>query len=248
MSNKNTIILSVVGLVVLLLVALTISISIISKQKRNVVNQEQLYNAITDTLKTWKDKDNLNLAKIQIMQTDKAKDFLNIKNLTGTNLELQNLIKSQKGKIKDLNAALILKSETTITDTTRVFYPIGGDTIVFSKSILLDKIVNEWINVTFGFKMGNSYFDMNLNNVYEVTMGYEGGNLFKKGIPYATVKNLNPYTTTTDMKVYQVQIPKQKRFGIGLQVGYGGLYDIMNKKLGHGVYVGLGGTYNIINW
>ena len=74
------------------------------------------------------------------MQTDKASDFIEIRNLTGTNLELQNLIKRQGKQIKDLNTALILKEETIIRDTTRLYYPIEGDTLIFSKSVLLDTI------------------------------------------------------------------------------------------------------------
>lgn len=244
--NKLHIIyLVVVGL---LIAALTITFVSLNRQKSKFVDQEELYNAITDDLKTWKNKDSLNLAKIQIMQTDKAKDFLNIKNLTGTNLELQNLIKSQGKKIKDLTAALVIESNTSYTDTLRMFYPIGGDTIVFSKSVLLDSISNEWIDVMFGFNRGFSYLDVNIKNKYEIVMGFEGGNLFKRGIPYATITNLNPYTSTKEMRVYQVRVPKQKRFGLGFQAGFGGVYDIQQKSIGYGPYIGVGVNYNIINW
>ena len=232
----------------LLIVALTITFVSLSKQKSKFVDQEELYNAVTGELKTWRNKDSLNLAKIQIMQTDKAKDFLKINNLTGANLDLQNLVKAQGKKIKDLTAALVIESETSFTDTLRVFYPIGGDTIVFSKSVLLDTISNEWIDAMFGFNKGFSYLDLKIKNKYEIVMGFEGGNIFKRGIPYATLTNLNPYTSTKEMRVYQVRVPKQRRFGVGLQAGFGGVYDIQQKSIGYGPYVGLGINYNIINW
>lgn len=244
--NKLHIIyLVVVGL---LIAALTITFVSLNKQKSKFVDQEELYNSVTDDLKTWKNKDSLNLAKIQIMQTDKAKDFLNIKNLTGTNLELQNLIKSQGKKIKDLTAALVIESNTIYTDTLKMFYLIGGDTIIFSKSVLLDSISNPWIEATFGFNKGFSYLDVNVKNKYEVVMGFEGGSLFKRGIPYATITNLNPYTSTKEMRVYQVRVPRQKRFGLGFQAGFGGVYDIQQKSVGYGPYIGIGINYNIINW
>ena len=144
--------------------------------------------------------------------------------------------------------SLILKEETIIRDTTRLYYPIGGDTLIFSKSVLLDTLKNNWIDATYGFNKGFSYLDLKVKNEYELTIGYEGGNLFKRGIPYAIVKNRNPYTVTTDLRVYQVSVPKPKRYGISLQTGFGGLYNINTKTLGYGPYVGLGVNYNILLW
>jgi hypothetical protein len=113
---------------------------------------------------------------------------------------------------------------------------------------LLDTIKNKWIDVTYGFNKGRSHFDLKIVNEYELTIGYEGGNLFKKGTPYAIVKNRNPYTTTTDLRVYQVAVPKQKRYGFALQAGFGGFYDLKTTNIGYGPYVGLGFSYNIIRW
>lgn len=236
------------GVIVILLGVAILLFSLLSEKISDYKEQVELYNSITDTLRIWKDKDSLNLAKIQVMQTDKASDFIKIKNLTGTNLELQNLIKRQRKQIKDLNTALILKEETVIRDTTRLYYPIEGDTLIFSKSVLLDTLKNNWINVTYGFNKGISYLDLSIINEYEITIGYEGGNIFKKGVPYAVVRNLNPYTVTKDLRVYQVSIPKQKRFGISLQSGFGGFYDMKNSNIGYGPYIGLGFSYNIIKW
>lgn len=218
------------------------------KYKKAKDSQIELYNALTDTLKVYKTKDNLNAAKIQVIETEREKDFLNIKNLEGLNLELQHLVKNKNKEIDKLNAALIIASETRYSDTIRQYYPINGDTIIFSQSLLLDQINNNWINATFGFKYGFSYLDLNIKNQYNVTIGYEGKTLFKPGIPYAEVVNLNPYTITSGMKVYQVSLPKPKRFGISFQSGFGGLYDIYNKNLGYGIYAGLGFNYTIFSW
>lgn len=246
MNNKINIIL--LGIIAILLgVAIFLGVTA-NENKNNYRDQVNLYNAITDTLQTWKDKDSLNNAKIQVMQTEKASDFLKIQNLTGTNLELQNLIKSQGKRIKDLNTALIVKSETIIRDTTRIYYPIEGDTIIFSQSVLLDSIENEWITALYGFNKGRSILDFTLINDYQITIGYEGGNVFRQGIPFATIKNLNPYTITNDLRVYQTSMKKQKRIGISLQTGFGGLYNINTKTLGYGPYIGLGINYNILLW
>ena len=195
--------------------------SLLNEKRSDYKEQVELYNSITDTVKFYKNKDSLNVAKIQVMQTDKEFDFLKIKNLTGTNLELQNLIRNKDKEIKDLNTALIHKDETVYIDTLRMYYPIGGDTIIFSQSVLLDTINTKWINAKYGFNRGFSYLNLKVYNEYQITIGYEGGNLFKKGTPYGIVTNMNPYTSTKDMRVYQVSVPKQKRMGISFQTGFG---------------------------
>lgn len=243
--KKNTIIFTISFVAIVIIISL---IALLVNSRRDVVSQKDLYEAITDSLYSYKTKDSLNAVRIQIIQTDREKDFLTIKNLTGTNLELQNLVKNKDKQISELSAALILKDETVIYDTTRVFHPIGGDTLVFSQSILLDTINTQWYDATFGFRYGFSHLDLKIRNQYNVTLGYEGGNLFKRGTPYARVVNLNPYTQTTDMRVYQVAVPPPKRFGLGIQSGFGGLYDIRNNNLGYGFYIGLGFSYNIIKW
>lgn len=236
------------GVIVILLGVAILLFSLLNEKRSDYKEQVELYNAITDTVKFYRNKDSLNVAKIQVMQTDKESDFLKIKNLTGTNLELQNLIKNKDKKIKDLNTALIHKDETVYVDTLRMYYPIGGDTIIFSQSVLLDTINNKWINAKYGFNKGFSYLDLKVYNEYQITIGYEGGNLFKKGTPYGIVTNMNPYTSTKDMRVYQVSVPKQKRMGISFQAGFGGVYDMKNSNIGYGPYIGLGLNYNIIKW
>ncbi len=235
------------GGVIVILLGVTILLSSLLNEKRSDYKEQvELYNSITDTVKFYKNKDSLNVAKIQVMQTDKESDFLKIKNLTGTNLELQNLIRNKDKEIKDLNTALIHKDETVYIDTLRIYYPIGGDTIIFSQSVLLDTINTKWINAKYGFNRGFSYLDLKVYNEYQITIGYEGGNLFKKGTPYGIVTNMNPYTSTKDMRVYQVSVPKQKRMGISFQTGFGGVYDMKNNNISYGPYIGLGLNYNII--
>ena len=171
MSKKNLI---VSGVIIILLGIIFALFLRLQKEKADFRDQRDLYEAITDTVKFYKNKDSLNVAKIQVMQTDKESDFLKIKNLTGTNLELQNLIKNKDKKIKDLNTALIHKDETVYIDTLRMYYPIGGDTIIFSQSVLLDTINNKWINAKYGFNRGLSYLDLKVYNEYQITIGYEG--------------------------------------------------------------------------
>ena len=233
----------------LIIVTVLIVIRIFSiDYKVKYKEQVKLYDAITDSLQHYKTSDSLNVAKIKVIETERLQDFLNIKNLTGTVKELQELIINRDKKIKDLTAALVLKDETIIIDTLRLYYPIEGDTIIFSKSILLDTINTKWYNIVHGFRYGYSYLDLKVYNEYNVLIGYENGGLFKKGTPYATITNLNPYTYTNEMRVYQVKFPSIKRNGLGVTLGFGGLYDMKNKNFGYGPYIGGSYTYNILLW
>ena len=56
------------------------------------------------------------------------------------------------------------------------------------------------------------------------------------------VKNDNPYSSTEELKAYKLKMPKPKRFGLGIQGGYGiGGYGLTP-------YIGIGLSYNIINF
>lgn len=210
--------------------------------KENYEEQVSLYNSITDSLKTYRNKDSLNVSRIFVMQMDKAKDFLEIQNLKDGNLKLQNFINSQGKQIKDLKTALYIANQITYIDTIRDYYPIGGDTIVFSESILLDSINNSWINARYGFQYGKSYFTMKSRDEFTIAIKDS-----KQGY-YAEITNLNPYSTTKDIRVFNVAVPKQKKWGIGIDLGFGINYGLNSRKLDYGPYVGLGINYNIIEW
>ena len=204
--------------------------------------QKDLYESITDSLHTYKSKDSLNVAFIKVMETDRAKDFLEIKNLTGSNLKLQNLIESQGKDIKNLRTALLVATETQYVDTTRDFYPIGGDTIIFSESVLIDSISNNWIKGKWGFKKGKSIFQIKTFDEFSIVIKDS-----KKG-QYAEVTNNNPYSSTKDMRVFNVATPKQKKRGFGYSIGVAGHYGYFNRQFDVGPYIGIGINGNLFEW
>ena len=55
----------------------------------------------------------------------------------------------------------------------------------------------------------------------------------KRGIPYATITNLNPYTSTKEMRVYQVRVPNKKDLDRFNQTGFGGVW-YTTEKIGYG--------------
>ena len=225
-------------LIILAIISITNKVSEVKERDKQV----ELYNAITDSLKRYKTKDSLNVALISVMETNSAKDFLDIKNLTGTNLELQNYIKAQGKQIKDLKTALKIKTETIFIDTIREFRPISGDTIIFSKEILIDSITNKWITAKYGFNKGKSYFNLKTYDEFLVSIKDS-----KTG-SYAEITNLNPYSTTKDIRVFNIASPKPKRYGISFNLGVGGFYGLRHNIVDYGPYVGLGLSYDLIQW
>lgn len=70
------------------------------------------------------------------------------------------------------------------------------------------------------------------------------GNLFnKKRYLQLDVTNKNPYNHITGLDAYRVPLPKPKKFGIGVQVGYGFSNGIEPR-----VYVGAGIHYSVIRF
>lgn len=225
---------------------LFISLLLVFKQcdsyKDKYKDQIDLYLSLTDTLHNYKTKDSLNAATIKVIETHRAEDFLKIKNLEGYNLKLQQLISSQKKEIKNLTSALIVATETQFTDTIREFLPLGGDSIIFSKSVLLDSVKNSWVDVTWGFKMGKSILRLKTFDEFSIVVKDS------KNGPFAEITNLNPYSTTKNMRVYNVATPRQKKQGIGYSIGIGGQYGYFNRKFDVGPYIGIGYNGNLFEW
>ena len=93
MELKNINIIIII-LLILLLISLSLSNRTKNKYRDRYNNQVELYNSITDSLKKYKNKDSLNTAVIKVMETDKTKDFLKIKNLEGYNLKLPEILQT----------------------------------------------------------------------------------------------------------------------------------------------------------
>ena len=229
-------------IIIILIVALYFIFRQSKDYKDKYKEQIELYESLTDTLRVYKNKDSLNVATIKVIETNRAEDFAKIKNLEGYNLKLQQLVVSQGKSIKDLTSALIIATETHFIDTVREYLPLGGDSIVFSKSVLLDSVNNKWINAIWGFRMGKSILQLKTFDEFSIVIKDS-----KEG-SYAEITNMNPYSTTKDMRVYNVSVPKQKKIGIGYNIGVGAQYGYFNRKFDVGPYIGIGINGNLFEW
>lgn len=221
-TKRNTII------IVLLLLLGVLAISWV-KQRNSRLEKEDLLEAMTAELEVWKDKDGLNRARIQTMETYNARDFLALTAIDSTMSDLQDLVREYRGELRRQGSAAIIASETRV-DT--VYVPTDA-VIDSTRTILSNRFSDEWLDLDYGFKfdtglpiglgIDSTNFNLTLRNRYSVVFGREKQGFLGLGRskPFAEVKNYNPYTTTTDLRTYQVKLPPPKRFGIGPVVAYG---------------------------
>ena len=78
--NKKTYI--QLGIIAVLLASLFFTFNGWQKSRKKIRSQEDLYNAVTDSLVSFKDKDSLNTSKIRVIMTEKNEAFYKLNNLT----------------------------------------------------------------------------------------------------------------------------------------------------------------------
>lgn len=192
----------------------------------------KLINSLDAKMVTYRTQEGLHVAKIQVMQTEKTRDFLKIKSQDTLIQLLQGEIQKNKKLLKKPGSsvtAIVTSTDFTLTTPT-VVTGLGTSSPLYSS-----KYSSEWIDYVILASKDSVNFDLHLRNKYMVVLGFE------KKVPYATVTNYNPYTETVDMKTYSVFVPPPKRLSLGIQAGYGIV------GIGFGPYLGIGLNYDLIN-
>lgn len=214
------------------------------KKLNEVANQE---------IVSWKGKDGLSRAKIEVLETRNTKAFLALETQNETLKLLQSEVKEMSKYLKKKGSVTVIKGETKYDtiykkETSKAFKDILA-------GFIMDSIRNPWISSNFGFKLDTlrdgryfidtTKFSLKVKNEYSLTLGVEPTGFLGlgKGKPFAQVKNFNPYSSTTDMKTYQVSPIDPKRFGIGVFTGVG-----VGKDLTINPVLGVGLTYSLIQF
>lgn len=203
---------------------------------------KQLIEALNDSLRHYKDKDSNNVAVISVIQTARTKDFISLKIKDKEIAELQALVKDNKKQLKAGSVALTA-AITTIAELKgrkpEIVYQ-KGDTVIkdgikYLYPTYLDTLKNKWITLAARMSKDSSDFQLKVVNDFTAIVGYE------KKKPFVELTTKNPYSITEKLRVYQVSIPKPKRFGIGFSTGV-----TLNSDLKPAPYVGIGLNYTII--
>lgn len=183
--------------------------------------------ALCDSISYYKGKNGELVAEKQILIGDN--DLLKV-----ANEELYNKLKSMKVK----NAEQAIQIEALISNPQR-------DTTWIVDTIPVYIDVAKYFKFENPYRLldGNVYIkDKNLglqilnDKIYfDYTLAIKGNTIY--------ITSDNPYVQFKDVYAITQDKPKPKRFGLGLQVGFGGIYGLINKNVDVGPYVGVGFTY-----
>ena len=220
---------------------------------REVRQQEDLVEALADSVFTYINKDNRQVAKIQVIETDNAKLFSKLPTKDKEIQKLQNVVKKYKKQLKKEGSATVLQTETKF-DT--IYQVLNSDTgIIRDTNQISNSITSDWIVTKYGFLLkdngdvDSTFFNLQIQNKYSIVIGRERTGFLGlgRGKPFAEVTNYNPYTTNKSLRTYQVSAPKPKRMGIGINVGYG-IHASTKGGISHGVNLSIGFNYNFIEF
>lgn len=217
--------------------------------RRELIEKSNLYDATQAQLETWIDKDGVNRAKIQSLETSNTKEFLKLATKDDAILELQASVKDMKRYLKKQGSVTNISTETDITtsaETEVIPNKIEPNFPIYKSNFnLLGNKGESWVFGKSIASKDSTSLDLKIKNKYSLTLGLEPTGFLGlgKGKPFADVKNFNPYSTTESLRTYQVSVPKSKRLGLGVTAAYG-----IGPNLQTGWFVGVGGSYQLIQF
>lgn len=162
--------------------------------------------------------------------------------------ELERELGISQAEIKDLQNKLGSKvsSITKIETVTKVDTLVLETEIIKNDTLIIGNFnhFDEWLAMNGQFRWtpnGTSTTLHNLTMNTPLKVGLTENNTFFVTTP-------NPYVSITSVEGATLNPKKQKRFGIGLQVGVGMQYGLINKNLDFGPQIGIGINYNFIEF
>lgn len=212
----------------LVLIFIIIIIIFCVKACNNNIRKEnsKLIESLNDSISYYKDVEGVLHSKISVIEDDY---FLKLKLKDKEIVELQDLVK----KYKNVKSATIIKTETKIVEKTvnKTVLDTISNTPIYESSFNLKDYI--WGDIV--AKKDTTDIKINIKNDFNIVTYKEKGKLV------LDVSDKNPYSITKSQRSY-INLPKQKKFGLGVNVGYG------ISKSGLSPYIGLGVNYNLINF
>lgn len=236
MKNITVIIL---GAIIIILFGLLLNTC--NEKKRSDTNWENVIAALSDTLRTERNEKGELVGRIASIETQNTNQFLELQTKDAQIIELQELVRENKKKLNKggsattgtINTNVSNTSSTVITktDTVRI------DSLVYLYPTYTHNLENEWINYKASMNKDSATFSLQVKNDFSLVLGRE------KNKPYAEITLKNPYSEVSKLRTYQVSLPKQKKFGLGLSAGIA-----IGKDIKPTPYMGVGLNYNLISF
>lgn len=228
-------------IIIALIVSIVVLLGLLRWQSTKTKEAVDLTNAVADELEVSKNKLGQETASIKVLQAENEKALLKLEAKDSVIIWLQRAVKEYKGAV---NTAIVLRNQSqskgaTETAVIRDTVIINGETKI--ADFYETKWSNKWEDGYILARPDSIYRDIKVKNDYQITLGSVKNGWFKPKEYEVQILNLNPNTTTKELRSFQVK-QQPKRIAIGLQAGYGlGLLDFKTQP-----YVGVGIQYNII--
>lgn len=214
--NKNLIILILAG--VLLFVLFLLFQEKINRHREKQDNVE-LINALSDSIRTYQNKNGDMVTTIAAIQTSSVDIFMKLNFVEEELLRLQEVVKDYDKKLKAGGSVTNFKTETNVrkTDSTTL---ASLDSIVkgnktYYYPTYTSNYKDKWLTYSTQSSKDSTLVHVSMVNEYSVVIGEQ------KGKPFADIINYNPYSTVQKVRTFQVSTPKPKKFGVGFLIGVG---------------------------
>jgi len=202
-------------------------------------NHNQFIDAINDTVLQYKNEKGELVSRISTIQMDNYKDFINMKFKDSVIIELQSKVSYYKDKaesvtnfnvVGNVSGSSLNKIDTIYVDTIQV------------KTVYSSQFFDPWIRLNTKTMIDSTLFDLSYNDTYTVTQLND-----KDGI-YVEIINQSPYVKVDNIRTFRIKTPiyEPKRWGIGVQIGYG--INHIDNKFQTSPYIGIGVSYNLFNF
>lgn len=214
---------------VIVTIALVAIMYFANKRIQELKEIENLYKVAQDSLVVIVNKYNQEVAKTEVLQSENTTLFTQLKIKDKDIIRLQKVITDYEKENKKINTALVISNQTNIQlrDSLKALI-IGyssdeGTDMEFPiyQRQFEDPSKDKWYKGEVIVGLDTLAVSILSKNAYDITIGDEKVNLFKKKL-YANITNLNPNTETKVMKVYQKETVKKddiKKIGIFTVVG-----------------------------
>lgn len=229
------------AIIVLILLLMTQSCN----NKKITNNETNLVNNLSDTLVKVTNKLGEEKTRTSILETYRTSDFIRIKSKDSILLTLQGKVKYYQDQLKNGGNVSVITNSTNINNTGETI--IKYDTIYSPQSqieifpVYEMSLNNKWYQGNIKASQDSTTLNLQIDNEYSIVIGEEG-KWYKKKTPFVEVTNNNPYTKTKTLKTYEVSKPLDKKFGLGIFLGYGIGVSGLTPMIGVGI------NYNLIKF
>ena len=187
----------------------------------------------------WRDKDSLNHAKIQVIETGRTNDFLAIKSNDSTVIALQKTVERFEKYLERQGSVTNITNVTEVHNHYETVVSYDKDSLpVYSSEFNLDN----WVIGNIVASKDTTLLKLKYKSDYSIVLGTEKDGWFKRK-SFVEVIDKNPYSSNLNVRTYQVKQPRVKRFGVGPYVGFG-----VGNSLVPQVNIGVGLSFNLIQF